>query len=252
MSRTVPPARTTRSSSAARTQGRPGSASSRGPRTGTGVPLRLASQRRRGAILLLATGMVLTVFGARLVDLQAVRGETLAAEALDQRLRTSQIPADRGTILDDGGEPLAVTMEARNVTADQTLVTDPAAVAAQLGPILGADPAVLSARLTGDRRFVYLAKGLTPQVWDRISELRLPGIFSEPAARRVYPAGDLAANVVGFVGDESTGLGGIEYAFQDQLAGTAASRPTSGVRGDASSRRARTRSPTPRRARRCD
>jgi cell division protein FtsI (penicillin-binding protein 3) len=166
------------------------------------------------------TGLVLTVFGARLVELQAVRGKTLAAEALDQRLRTSQIPADRGTILDDGGEPLAVTMEARNVTADQTLVTDPSAVAAQLGPILGADPDVLTARLTGTHRFVYLAKGLTPETWDRISELRLPGIFSEPTARRVYPAGDLAANVVGFVGSESTGLGGIEYAYQDQLAGT--------------------------------
>ena len=79
-----------------------------------------------------------------------------------------------------------------NVTADQTLVTDPQMVADQLGPILGADPAVLATRLTGDRRFIYIAKGLTPETWDRISELRLPGIFSEPASRRVYPAGDLA------------------------------------------------------------
>ena len=179
----------------------------------------LADQRRRGSILLLATGIVLTVFAGRLVDLQAVRGEALASAALDQRLRTLEIPAYRGAILDDGGEPLAVTMEARNLTADQTLVTDPAAVAAQLGPLLGADPAVIAERLTGEKRFIYLAKGLTPEMWDRISELRLPGIFSEPTARRVYPAGDLAANVVGFVGSEGTGLGGLEYAFQEQLAG---------------------------------
>jgi cell division protein FtsI (penicillin-binding protein 3) len=115
-------------------------------------------------------------------------------------------------------------MEARNLTADQTLVTDPAAVAAQLSPILGADADVLATRLTGDRRFIYVTKGLTPETWDRISALRLPGIFSEPAARRVYPAGDLAANVVGFVGAEGKGLGGMEYAFQDQLAGTAGSQ----------------------------
>ena len=62
--------------------------------------------------------------------------------------------------------------------------------------------------------------GLTPETWDRISALRLPGIFSEPTSRRIYPAGDLAANVVGFVGSEGTGLGGVEYAFQDALAGT--------------------------------
>lgn len=171
-------------------------------------------------MLLVATGLVLTLFGGRLVQLQAVQGEALASAALDQRLRTQAIPAGRGTILDAGGDALAVTMQARNVTADQTLVTDPQMVADQLGPILGADPAVLAPRLTGDRRFIYIAKGLTPETWDRISALRLPGIFSEATSRRIYPAGDLAANIVGFVGAEGTGLGGVEYAYQEQLAGT--------------------------------
>ena len=181
---------------------------------------RLADPRRRGTILLIATGVVLSLFGARLVELQAVRGETLASEALDQRLRTQEIPALRGEILDSAGEPLALTMEARNLTADQTLVTDPAAVADQLGPILGVDPEVLAQRLTGDRRFIYVAKGLTPETWDRISALRLPGLFSEQTSRRVYPAGDLAANVVGFVGADGAGLGGLEYADQQLLSGT--------------------------------
>jgi len=185
------------------------------------VDLTLADSRKRGTILLVVTGLVLTLFAGRLVELQAVRGEALASEALDQRLRTQELPAQRGTILDSSGEALAVTMEARNVTADQTLVTDPAAVAEQLGPILGVNPTVLAERLTGDRRFIYVAKGLTPETWDRIDDLRLPGIFSETTSRRVYPAGDLAANVVGFVGAEGTGLGGIEYAYQTALAGRA-------------------------------
>lgn len=190
------------------------------PRRRAPSALILADPRRRGTALLLATGLALTLFGARLVELQAVRGEALASAALDQRLRTQTLPADRGTILDAGGEALAVTMVARNVTADQTLIDDPQAVADQLGPILGADPAVLAERLAGDRRFMYVAKGLTPETWDRIDALRLPGIFSEATSRRVYPAGDLAANVVGFVGAEGTGLGGVEYAYQEQLAGT--------------------------------
>ncbi len=183
--------------------------------------LMMADPRKRGTILLIGTGLVLTLFGARLVELQAVRGEALASAALDQRLRTTEIPAQRGAILDSSGEALAVTMEARNLTADQTLVTDPVAVAAELSPILGADPEVLSERLTGDRRFIYVAKGLTPETWDRISALRLPGIFSEGTTRRIYPAGDLAANVVGFVGSDGKGLGGMEYAFQTELAGAA-------------------------------
>ena len=186
--------------------------------------LRLADPRRRGTILLLATGLILTLFAGRLVEIQAVRGETLASEALDQRLRTLEIPAERGAILASDGQPLALTMDARNLTADQTLVTDPAGEAQQLGPILGVDPAVLQARLTGDRRFIYLAKELTPETWDRINQLRLPGLFSEPASRRVYPSGDLAANVVGFVGGEGTGLGGLEFAYQDLLSGTPGSQ----------------------------
>ncbi len=185
------------------------------------APFSLADPRRRGTVLLIATGLVLTVFGGRLVELQAVNGEALASAALDQRLRTQTVPATRGAILDANGDMLAVTLEARNVTADQTLVTDPVAVAAQLGPALGVDSAVLAERLTGERRFIYIAKGVSPETWDRIAELRLPGIFSEPASRRVYPAGDLAANVEGFGGAEATGRGGNEYAYQAELAGVA-------------------------------
>jgi cell division protein FtsI (penicillin-binding protein 3) len=181
----------------------------------------MANPRKRGTILLIVTGLVLMAIGARLVEIQAVRGETLATEALGQRMQVKEIPALRGTITDSDGEPFAVTVEARNLTADQTLVTDPAAVAASLGPILGVDPAVLVPRLAGDRKFVYLAKALTPEIWNRISELRLPGIFSETTSRRVYPAGDVAANVVGFVGAEGTGLGGLEYQYEDLLAGVA-------------------------------
>ena len=198
---------------------RPQPAASR--RRGAGRGIRLGDPRRRGLVLLIVTAVMLSVFAGRLVDLQLVKGDELATAAVDQRLRTTTLPAQRGAILDSKGEPLAVTVEARNLTADQTLVTDPAAVGAALAPILGADADVLATRLTGERRFMYVAKGLTPETWRRIEALRLPGIFSEITSRRIYPADDLAANVVGFVGAEGKGLAGIEYAYQKELAGTA-------------------------------
>ena len=175
-------------------------------------------------LLVLVTAMVLSIFAMRLVDLQAIRGEALASEALDQRLRTVELPALRGAILDSDGEPLAITLEARNVTADQTLIEDPVAAATALAPVLGMDAAQLTERLTGDRRFVYVAKDITPDTWNRVKELGLAGILSEPSSRRVYPAGDLAANVVGFVGGEGKGLGGIEYAMETELAGVSGER----------------------------
>ena len=178
------------------------------------------SPRRRGTVLLLATAIVASIFATRLVDLQAVRGEALADAALTQRLRTLEIPAFRGSILDRSGQALAVTVEARDITADQTLIEDPAAVAVELAPILEVPQDVLSDRLSGDKRFMYVAKGVTPSTWDEISALQLPGIFSQETARRIYPAGDLASHIVGFVSADGSGGAGIESSFNELLTGT--------------------------------
>ena len=186
----------------------------------TSSDFRPGDPRKRGTALLLATAIVASIFATRLVDLQAVRGEALADAALSQRLRTLEVPAYRGSIVDRSGQPLAVTVEARNVTADQTLIEDPAAVAVELAPILEVPQDVLAERLTGDRRFMYIAKGVSPQTWDRIEALRLPGIFSEETSQRIYPAGNLASHIVGFVQADGSGGGGIESAFDDVLTGT--------------------------------
>jgi cell division protein FtsI (penicillin-binding protein 3) len=187
---------------------------------GTPGDFRRGNARRRGTALVLATAVVASVFAARLVDLQAVRGEALADAALSQRLRTLEIPAYRGSILDRTGQALAVTVEARDVTADQTLIEDPAALAVELAPILEVPQDVLADRLTGEKRFMYVAKGVTPETWDRIRSLRLPGIFSEETSQRTYPAGDLASHIVGFVQGDGFGGSGIESAFNDILTGT--------------------------------
>lgn len=176
--------------------------------------------RRRGTVLLVATAIIASIFATRLVDLQAVRGEALADAALSQRLRTLEVPAYRGSIVDRSGQPLAVTVEARNITADQTLIDDPAAVAVELAPILEVPQDVLAERLTGDRRFMYIAKGVSPQTWDTIAALRLPGIFSEETSQRIYPADNLASHIVGFVQADGSGGGGIESSFNDVLTGT--------------------------------
>lgn len=170
-------------------------------------------------MLLIFVLVVLTIFAGRLLEIQALRGDALAAAAVDQRTTTVAVPADRGDILDVNGVALASTVQSRHITTDQTLVVDPAATAAAIAAVIGADAAELTERLTGDRRFAYVAKDITPEQWRAVDELGLPGIYSERSSRRIYPAGDVAANVVGFVGGEGTGLAGVEYARDDELAG---------------------------------
>ncbi len=168
--------------------------------------------------------VVLTIVAARVVDLQAIQGPSLAAAGDKARLRTVVLPAVRGQITDINGVPLATTVAAKNVTVDQTLVTDPAGEAAQLSSVLGGDASVYRSRMTGTRRFVYLAKGITPEVWSTVSALKLPGVFSEDASTRVYPAGSVAANVVGYVRADGHGGSGLEYGFDKELAGTPGSQ----------------------------
>ena len=116
---------------------------------------------------------VLTFFGftGKLFWMQVVEGSATAAEAMAQSTFTSHIPALRGQIQDINGLPLAVTIDARNITADQTLIRDPGVTAQVLAPVIGADPTALERTLTGTHRFVYVAKEVTPQVWKEVQNL---------------------------------------------------------------------------------
>lgn len=181
-------------------------------------------------MLLVGFGFLLSLFGARLLELQAIRGDELAASALGQRIVTSPIPATRGKITDNKGRPLAVSVEVRDITADQQVVgPDGPAAAEVLSPILEMPAAELEPLLTGTKRFIYLKKAVPPQVWRDIQTWRadanntgrvLQGIFSERRTIRDYPNGSLSAGVVGFVNDEGRGAVGLEYGLDAELAGT--------------------------------
>jgi cell division protein FtsI (penicillin-binding protein 3) len=89
--------------------------------------------------------------------------------------------------------------------------------------VLGGDAAAYQQRMTGTRKFVYLAKAVSPETWAKVAALKLPGVFSEVSSTRIYPAGAVAANVVGYVRGDGHGGAGLEYGFDGELAGTAGS-----------------------------
>ena len=181
------------------------------------VPLESPKRRIRFATSIFL--IVMSLYMARLVELQIVRGPELAASAQNSRLQTLPLPALRGNLTDANGTLIATTVMARNVTVDPTLITDPAGTAAALSPILGIPVETIVAALTVDSRFSYVAKRITPETWKAVAALGIPGVFSEPTTNRIYPNGSLAASVVGYVGAEGTGLGGLEYGLNDQLMG---------------------------------
>jgi cell division protein FtsI (penicillin-binding protein 3) len=179
----------------------------------------LESPRKRIRFVTVIFLVVMSLYMARLVELQIVRGPELAANAQNSRLQTLTLPALRGNFTDNQGVPIATTVMARNVTVDPKLITDPAGTAAALSPVLGIPAETIVASLTVDSRFSYVAKRITPETWKQVAELGIPGVFSEPTTNRVYPNGNLAASVIGYVGAEGTGLGGLEFGLNEQLMG---------------------------------
>ena len=181
----------------------------------------------------LAVGIValMAVFAGRLMWVQAIDSTSMATRAANSRLATDTLHAPRGTIYDVRGVPLAQSVDARDIVVDQTLVEDPQADAQALATVLGIPAADIAKSLTGDKRFAYIAKGVTPAVATQVAELGITGVASDATLARDYPSGALGANVVGFVGAEDKGLAGLELAYDEELSGEDGSRSVELVNG---------------------
>jgi cell division protein FtsI (penicillin-binding protein 3) len=156
---------------------------------------------------------------ARLVLLQVRDGRAYESLAAEQRVRRIALPAARGTLYDRSMHELALSLPAKAVYADPALVTDLAGTAARLAEMLDLpEPRVIRA-LAAESRFEYLARRVDLAVADRIADMDLPGIEFLDEPKRQYPGGTLAAQVLGFVGVDGTGLAGLELHYEDVLAG---------------------------------
>jgi cell division protein FtsI (penicillin-binding protein 3) len=206
--------------------------------------LRLGSPRPRLRLVSLTLTLVMIAFVVRLLQVQAVDANAYAAKAEQNRYVGRTLAATRGGITDRNGVELATSVDAYDITADPTMftreatkVTDaPEQAAALLGPILGQDMDTVAKKLrTKNTRYTLLAHRQTPQVWKQIKDLRntlavkaetdkstvnfLAGVVAVPASKRVYPNGDLAAGILGWVNADGKGGGGVEQKLNKELAG---------------------------------
>jgi cell division protein FtsI (penicillin-binding protein 3) len=159
--------------------------------------------------------------GLRVMELQAGEAGHYAQLGLDQRVQTVTLPAERGAIFDRNGNDLAVSVGRSSIWADPREIEDPDAYAAQLAPIVGADPVALAADLgQAHRSFVYVARQVEDDVAKLVRALDLDGVSFVPETKRYYPSGALAAPLLGFVGIDNNGLAGLEVGNDRTLAGT--------------------------------
>jgi stage V sporulation protein D (sporulation-specific penicillin-binding protein) len=157
---------------------------------------------------------------ARLFDLQIVQGPKLESAALAERLRTVPLTPLRGAIWSADGTLLAEEVPAHAVFAVPPEIKDRRGTAAALGRVLAVPPATLLPALSRKTWFQLLpVPPLTPAQTAAVENLGLPGIGVEPYDYRLYPEGETAANLLGFVSTSGTGLAGVEAAYQSALGG---------------------------------
>jgi cell division protein FtsI (penicillin-binding protein 3) len=161
----------------------------------------------------------------RLFYLQVVQHDEMMARAARQRENTLEAPAQRGDILDRNGRVLAYSVDANSIFADPSEVEDPdrtaALVCAALNHCDKDEQHVIAKNLRRKGQFAYVARKVRPDEEQRVRALELKGIGVVKESRRFYPKRELLAHVLGYVGVDNAGLGGLESAYDADIRGRA-------------------------------
>jgi cell division protein FtsI (penicillin-binding protein 3) len=155
----------------------------------------------------------------RLVYLQIFSYGKFVKQAGHQQQRAIPLAAKRGIIYDRSGRELAMSVMVDSAFAVPSEVKDLPTAIALITRITGDDYNVVLADCRAHKTFCWVARKADDQTIERISSLKLQGIHFQKEPKRFYPARDLAAQVLGSVGMEDTGLSGIEHEYDDQLRG---------------------------------
>lgn len=197
-----------------------------GRRTGGG-PNRM--MLRRTLFLLSVCGIAaFIVLAAKLYDIQIVHHDEYEAAAIAQQVRETTVSAARGTLYDRNGRILAISAGVDTIYISPAEIErgheDAEAIAKGLSEILGVDYETILKRAQNTKSwYEVVARKVEPEVSEKVREFKAEGGYSgikiEADTKRYYPNGSLASHVIGFVGLENKGLGGIEARYDSLLSG---------------------------------
>ena len=186
-------------------------------------------------MLVMGIGMFVLLF-FQLFDLQIVRHEELQSKAVNQQTRRTVVTASRGTIYDRSGNIMAISASAETVILspleidravndkDDPVTWTKDSLAAGLAEILDGDASAIRRRMDNtDSQYELIKLRADEEVADAvrayINENKIVGVHLVADAKRYYPYGSLASHVIGFVGDDNTGLYGLEARYEQELEG---------------------------------
>ncbi len=180
----------------------------------------------RPALILATLAVAALVLCWRTLDLQVLDRDFLKAQGDARHMRVVRIAAHRGMITDRNGQPLAISTPVDSVWANPRELEATPGQWRQLAALLEANPAQLRQRVErrAEREFVYLKRHVNPDLAQEVMALAIPGISLQREYRRYYPAGEVAAHVVGFTNVDDRGQEGIELGYEQWLRGRPGSK----------------------------
>ena len=178
--------------------------------------------RGRLQLVVGALGVGAVILVARAVDLQLIDKEFYQQKADARILREIPIATSRGLITDRNGEPLAVSTPVESIWVNPQELLKAADRIPELAQALNIPAQELKQRVTerSKKEFMYLKRRINPAEAQKITALKIPGVFSQREYRRFYPQGDAMAHILGFTDIDDHGQEGIELAFDKELSGT--------------------------------
>ena len=181
---------------------------------------------RRSTMVVVLFAAVACSLVARAVHLQVLDKEFLNRQADTRHLRDETIVAHRGTITDRNGEPLAISTPVDSIWADPKEIAPAIDRVPELARLLGIDADALARRITRNmnKRFMYVKRGLPPEVAADVLAHDIPGVNVQREYRRYYPAAEVTGHVLGFTDINDRGQEGLELAFDYWLAGEAGAK----------------------------
>jgi len=165
---------------------------------------------------------LLLLLVSRMIHLHLLEREFLKHQGDVRTLRVDPIPANRGMITDRNGEPLAVSSPVATLWADPSKLPQDGVLLNALAKALNETPYDFFTRLNryADREFIYLKRQVTPDVAEAVMSLKIPGVYVQDEYKRYYPAGEVAAHLVGFTNVDEQGQEGLELSWDHWLKAT--------------------------------
>lgn len=175
----------------------------------------------RFVFILFAIGLASIILIGRITLLQVIDRPFLQSQGDARTLRHEAIPAHRGMITDRNGEPLAISTPVVTLWANPQELPQDAIQRVMLAQALGMTLNDFEARVArfSEHEFMYLRRQMTPAAAQQILDLRTPGVYPQREYKRYYPAGEVAAQLLGVTNVDDIGQEGLELSYQPYLAG---------------------------------